>query len=84
MNERDAMLKTVQMYHFMMTDLGLFLDSHPDNADALQYFKKYSGLYQQAMQNYSAKYGPLNYTQLAADATRFDWVNGPWPWEQEN
>ena len=33
------------------------------------------------VQQYEAKYGPINETSHTAN--RWAWVSGPWPWEQE-
>ena len=41
MTEREALLQKVQAASFAVDDVKLFLDSHPDNAEALCYFEKY-------------------------------------------
>lgn len=39
MTERETLLHNVQMYDFALLEAALYLDSHPQNADALAYFK---------------------------------------------
>ena len=82
-NERESMLKYVQMYKFAMHDASLFLDSHPDNREALNYFNMYKSRYNQAKKEYSDKYGPLTMDDVS-EVTGWTWVKGPWPWERED
>ena len=82
MNEREKLLKRVQMFDFILVELNLFLDTHPDNAEALDYFEQYQYLKNQAVTQYETKYGPLRAEDF--NGTKyFDWVKGPWPWERE-
>ena len=36
--------------------------------------------YDTAVQNYAEWYGPLNKYHVTCNS-RFDWIDGPWPWE---
>ncbi len=80
MQNREKLLKSVQQYSFAMLEAALFLDTHPDCADALAYYNKYKKLWQEAKAEYESKYGPLT---VASDAnnSRWQWSKGPWPWE---
>ena len=40
MTEREKLMKQLQMYHFAAIDAGLFLDTHPNDKEALNYFNK--------------------------------------------
>ncbi len=82
MNEREKLLKRVQMFDFILTELNLFLDTHPDNAEALDYFEQYQYLKNQAVTQFENKYGPLRAEDFNGDKF-FNWVKGPWPWESE-
>ena len=44
MPDRDSLMKKIQTYDFYLVDLHLFLDSHPNCKEALEYFKKYKEL----------------------------------------
>ena len=80
MTERETLLHNVQMYDFALLEAALYLDSHPQNADALAYFKTQQALYHDAVDAYTQKYGPLQFQHGIYDNT-WSWVNAPWPWE---
>lgn len=70
----------LQALLFVVTELGMYLDTHQDDTEAFQLFKQYTTLAREAKQRYEEMHGPL--TQLAAgqDAT-YRWLDDPWPWE---
>ena len=63
--------------------MKLFLDTHPNNHEALAYFHEYSKLRNQALKEYSKYYGPLTIdTTMESCTDRWNWVNEPWPWQE--
>jgi spore coat protein JB len=82
MTDREMMLKNVQMKQFAALDAHLFLDTHPDNKNALAYFRKQQTAARQAVMEYEARYGPLT-ARGQSNNEYWDWVDGPWPWEME-
>ncbi len=80
MSDREKLLKKVRMYHFAVTDAALFLDTHPDCAQALAFYNKYKKLLKEAEDAYEHAYGPLQICSSANDS-RWEWVDGPFPWE---
>lgn len=80
MNNREKLLKNVQIYSFAVLEAALFLDTHPDCAEALAYYNKYKKLWEEAKAEFESKYGPLT---AASDTNnnRWQWAQGPWPWE---
>jgi len=81
MEDRDKLLKKIQMYDFNITDINLYLDSHPFCKDGLEYFKKYNDLRKAACEEYTTKYGPLTVNSVVANS-HWTWAEGPWPWEK--
>lgn len=81
MTEREKALKRVQMYSFAGIEAQLFLDTHPQDKQALEYFKRCAKALAKATEDYNEKYGPLTPSALSADASKWEWVKGPWPWE---
>lgn len=81
MNERAKMLKRVQMYSFAAHDAALFLDTHPECTQTLEYFNKYNKMYKDAKAEFEAMYGPITVCDSESTA-RWQWVNDPWPWEE--
>ena len=80
MNDREKLLKNVQMYQFAVTDAALFLDTHPDCAQALGYYNKYKKLLSEAKSAYEQAFGPLEICS-EQNNSRWEWVDGPFPWE---
>ncbi len=79
MTEREHATCNVQQHQFAVIDAALFLDTHPDNAAALNYFQHMQELCRQAEQEYETHFGPLTHSYSFGD--RWNWVDGPWPWE---
>lgn len=83
MNDRHKMLKKVQMYEFALVEANLFLDTHPTDQKALEYFKMQKKYHDEAVMEYTKKYGPLT-AQNCMYENRWTWVDGPWPWEYQS
>ncbi len=83
MNNRQMLLKRVQVCDFVLLETNEFLDTHPDNAEALRYFKKYQDMRKDAVKEYEEKYGPLTAAGYCGYTNRFTYVDNPWPWEVE-
>ena len=69
------------MIDFYLLELNLYIDTHPNDAYALQKFEDYSKLQKQVAEQYIKKYGPIT----AKDANTqgaFNWIDEPWPWER--
>lgn len=64
---------------FVVHELGLYLDTHPEDEEAFALFQNYVKLLRQAKMTYVEKFGPLVQTDAAMDDT-YTWVNAPWPW----
>ena len=83
-NEQEKIIKEIQMYKFAMMDASLFLDSHPDNKDALDYFNKYNKLNMDKQKEYAEKYGPMTMNDITGNMQSWKWTDNPWPWEGMN
>ena len=82
MNEKQRMMKRVQMFDFILDELNLYLDTHPNDKNALDYFTQYQYLKNDAVNQYEARFGPLR-AEDSMGEDYFDWIKGPWPWESE-
>ena len=65
---------------FAMWELGLYLDVHPDDADALKLFSALGAMSREAAAALEKEKGPL--TKHANMDGRYTWVDSPWPWEK--
>lgn len=78
----EMMLKQVNETGFAMVDANLYLDTHPCDANALNYYNKMAEEYRCALAAYEAQFGPLRASE-SRDSSYWSWVSGPWPWEGE-
>ena len=82
MSDRETTLLAVQQADFVLYDAALFLDTHPECAQALEYYKNAKAAYQQAAAEYEAQYGPLS-RRSANGTVCWNWLNQPMPREKE-
>ena len=79
------LLYKIQIYGFVLDEARLFLDTHPDNATALEYYRKYSELYRDAVGEYESSCGPLTAnSKSSTDGESWRWIEGGWPWNGPN
>ena len=60
-----------------MYETRLFLDTHPDDKDALSMLNKYQTKYDAIKKEYEEQYGPLTLNGTNSD----EWLKDPWPWD---
>lgn len=76
-------LNELQALEFVVTELGLYLDTHPDDEEAFYVYKQYVELEKDARKAYVDNKGPLFQTDSARSST-YTWANDPWPWNQKD
>lgn len=76
----ETPLNQLRALGFIIQELGLYLDTHPYDAEAFGLFQNYVALEKTARENYVAQFGPLE-QQDAALSGAYTWVKGPWPWQ---
>ncbi|MDD2647325.1 MAG: spore coat protein CotJB [Eubacteriales bacterium] len=80
---REEYLKRIQQLGFMTDDIRLFLNTHPRCDEALCALKRYILLERAAKKQYEENYGSLT-LEAVGQKERYDWIDGPWPWERED
>ena len=70
----------LQVLGFAIQELSLYLDTHPDDREALLIYRKYQQMYNAAMSQYTNKCRPLNHMTVTDDK-KYTWLCDPWPWE---
>ena len=80
MNAYCDMKERLMSLYFVMTELELFLDVHPDNSAAIARYKCAVKEYEELASVFEAKYGPL-LVRNGNCANEWLWVREPWPWE---
>ena len=74
------LLKQVYEASFAMDDVVLYLDTHPYDQDALNYYCYVVNMRLEAMRAYEEQCGPLT-TDGVMDENYWTWIENPWPWE---
>ena len=75
-------LTELQALEFVMLELGLYLDTHPDDNEAFELFRQYTAMEKAARAADESKYGPLMLGS-ADSGDSYRWLDGPWPWNYE-
>ena len=80
-NTREEMIKKLKEYKFSIIELGLYLDTHPDDKKALCMHRDYCNKYKKLADEYQKIYGPLT---MMFPCNKWRWLEEPWPWERGN
>lgn len=78
---REKMLNEIKCYQFAITELALYLDTHPDDEKALCLHRKYARELKDLQDKYQKVYGPLT---INFPCNKWRWLEMPWPWEGGN
>ncbi len=79
--EKPVTPKTeLQTLGFAIQELALYLDTHPDDEEALQLYRSYQQVYHECMKEYNENYGPMNHA-VPHNGKGYTWLDDPWPWE---
>lgn len=78
---RRELMQRINHYSFAVVEATLFLDTHPYDEKAMEYFQKYRALRMEALQEYAKYYAPLVIDYASNDRMPWSWANEPWPWE---
>lgn len=79
---RQELFNKIQSLGFVLYDTALFLDTHPENALALDFYRENQEWYLKYRKEYESMYGPLTLNNVST-AGGWSWTQGPWPWEVE-
>ena len=78
----DAALCELMALSFAITELGLYLDTHKDDKEALELYRQYVAMAKDGRKRYEKANGPLRQTAAGSTGT-WNWLDNPWPWENE-
>lgn len=73
-------LQELQTMSFAIAELGEYLDTHQEDAEAFALFRSYCELYRKGRAGYEEANGPLT-QESAADFSSYRWMHDPWPWD---
>lgn len=97
MADRNSLLKQISEISFTVNDLTLYLDTHPEDQEALTAFKQAMEQRKQLLKTYAENFEPLTMDCVCPDTNNkndmntkypgqkhFTWADGPLPWEGGN
>ncbi len=82
MNDQKRLHRMIQNYAFALQETALYLDTHPNCRQALQYYKKVREKLLEAVQMYEEQHGQLTIFG-GTSCDRWKWVEEAWPWETD-
>ena len=80
-NAVSGPLGELQALEFVLLELGLYLDTHPEDSEAFALFQQYAALEKAGREKYESMYGPLCMKAAAMQKSFESWIRDPWPWE---
>ncbi len=85
--EQKKLLDHIDAVSFAAYDTMLFLDTHPDDAEALSYYCQMIQERKKALDEYQQKFEPLIAEGVCKDncncnGKAWTWATTPWPWER--
>lgn len=82
---KGQLLTHIDEVSFAVYEALLFLDTHPENQEALSFFRENNRKRNAALRVYERSFGPLTIRHAGDSRSRsWQWVEQPWPWEGGN
>ncbi len=80
--DKRGLMQNIYELGFVLTEVNLYLDTHPDDLEAIEYYAQIKDKYCDYMTQYADYYGPLDKLHISND-NYWMWVATPMPWEME-
>jgi len=80
---RDELLKKLTILDFMATDLCLYLDTHPEDLEAISQYNRIIAEADEVRCKYENCYGGLCSYRSGSSGRCWNWIEDPWPWCEE-
>lgn len=80
MSSKEQMLRDIGIVDFVLVEFTLYLDTHPYDRSAMEYFNHYNRIKKQMVKEFSQKYFPLT-ADLEDCSKEWRWGMAPMPWE---
>ncbi|MDP5275074.1 spore coat protein CotJB [Chengkuizengella sp. 2205SS18-9] len=74
-------LRHLQEIDFVLLELSLYLDTHPNDQNALAQLNQYHQIRQRVYREYESCYGPLYQFGRSSSKYPWEWIETPWPWQ---
>ena len=81
MDKRAMCLRRIASVDLALYELTLYLDTHPEDQNALRMREIYQNKRRELIAEYEAAFGPYVVTTDDVRGDRWTWVDNPWPWD---
>lgn len=78
--DKCTALREISMVDFLLTDMKLYLDTHPNDKNALDYFHYYAKILKELQAAYAENFGPL-FAEQSGCSKVWEWGMEPNAWE---
>lgn len=75
------LMEELQAVDFVLLELTLYLDTHPNDQEAIHQFNQYAQVSHQLRQQVEQIYGPLLQYGHSYSGCPWNWKDAPWPWQ---
>ena len=85
LDEEMLMMKKMQVADFVVVELTLYTNTHPDDEEALQQWQEAIREARNARREYENRYGPISLTSVPSEQAieaGWRWNDTPWPWQR--
>lgn len=87
LNDRDKLMREIQEVSFVIDDIRLYMDTHPEDQEGLEVLKKSIIKRKELLKQFASQYAPLTMDCMAEiyekkpDSNCYCWQKGEIPWE---
>ena len=74
-------LEELQAIDFVLVELQLYLDTHPNDEDAIRQFNECTMKRKRLKKQVESVYGPMQQFGNSYSGSPWEWNNTPWPWQ---
>lgn len=84
---RECLMLQIMEISFLLDDIRLYMDTHPQDEIGLQFLKQTAGRRRQLLREFAVRYYPLTMDCMAQlyeenpESNGYCWEKGPMPWE---
>lgn len=78
-NQRQNLIALIDIYAFIITDLNLYLDTHPNCVKTKEIIKKANLELEKVKKLYNSNFPALTIYDNGYES----YIKGPWPWEDK-
>lgn len=71
----------LQAVDFVLVELTLYLDTHPDDQKVIAQFNQFQQRKQALMKKFEGTFGPLQEFGNSPTDANWSWAAAPWPWQ---